>query len=111
MIRSAFLLLLAVTTSPVLAHTLGVDKASLVELSDGSYHLISHVPPRYQPMITTPELPERCTLEGSPRGARGTYEVRFDPALVSPMAYPGTDHAASPRRATCPRRSRWPRCR
>lgn len=27
--------------------------------------------------ITTPELPERCMFEGSPRGSRGVYEVRF----------------------------------
>ena len=85
MIRFALLLLLTLATSPISAHTLGVDKASLVELADGSYHLISHVPPRYQPMITTPELPERCALEGSPRGARGAYEVRFVFVCESPL--------------------------
>lgn len=59
------------------AHTLGVDKAELTELKDGSYHLVSRVPPRFQPLITTPELPSGCALEGNPRGARGPYEVRF----------------------------------
>lgn len=83
--RFAILLLFAVIASPVLAHTLGVDKASLVELSDGSYHLISHVPQRYQPMITTPEVPERCALEGSPHGTRGAYEVRFIFKCESPL--------------------------
>ena len=34
------------------AHTLGVDKADLVEMKDGRYHLVSYVPPLYQPLIT-----------------------------------------------------------
>lgn len=82
LIATAFNVLIAL---PALAHTLGVDKASLVELSDGSYHLISHVPPRFQPAITTPELPQRCSLQGSPRGARGAYEVRFVFNCASPL--------------------------
>lgn len=72
-------ILMLLTLAPgAQAHTLGVDRADLVEMKDqGGYHLVSHVPPRYQPLITTPELPEGCALEGSPRGARGPYEVRF----------------------------------
>ncbi|MDJ0957711.1 MAG: HupE/UreJ family protein [Arenicellales bacterium] len=85
MIRFVLWLMLLLVAPPVPAHTLGVDKASLVELTDGSYHLISHVPPRYQSMITTPKLPERCALEGSPRGARGAYEVRFVFMCESPL--------------------------
>jgi hypothetical protein len=77
--KKALLLLGLILLFPVaaLAHTLGVDKAELTELRDGSYHLVSRVPPRFQPLITTPELPAGCDLEGSPRGARGPYEVRF----------------------------------
>lgn len=67
------------------AHTLGVDKADLVEMKDGSYHLVSHVPPLYQPLITAPELPPRCAQEGNPRGARGVYEVRFVFTCESPL--------------------------
>ena len=76
--RVAIISLLLLTLMPDAgAHTLGVDKADLSELNDGSYHLVSHVPPVYQSLITTPRLPDRCTLEGNPRGARGAYEVRF----------------------------------
>jgi len=59
------------------AHTLGVDKADLAEMKDGSYHLVSRVPPRYQPLIAAPQLPSRCEMQGNPRGSRGAYEVRF----------------------------------
>ena len=78
-------LLLAAFAPAAHAHTLGVDKADLVEMKDGSYHLISHVPPRYQPLITAPELPARCAQEGNPRGARGDYEVRFVFTCESPL--------------------------
>lgn len=75
---SLLLSLLVLTFSgQTAAHTLGIDKADLRELPDGSYHLVSHVPPRYQSAITAPRLPKRCELQGSPRGARGPYEVRF----------------------------------
>ena len=67
------------------AHTLGVDKADLTEMSDGSYHLVSRVPQRLAYMITTPLLPERCAFEGSPRGAMGVYEVRFMFTCESPL--------------------------
>lgn len=76
------MLLLPVTAQ---AHTLGVDKAELTELKDGSYHLVSRVPPRYQSLITTPELPSGCALEGNPRGARGPYEVRFVVRCEEPL--------------------------
>ena len=59
------------------AHTLGVDPADLTEMVDGSYQLVSRVPPRLQTAIRTPVLPERCEFQGNPRGARGVYEVRF----------------------------------
>ena len=82
--RLLLFLLLALSTSAQ-AHTLGVDKATLTENKDGSYHLVSQVPPRFQPLITTPELPGGCVLEGSPRGARG--------ASASPAARPADDPA------------------
>ena len=59
------------------AHTLGIDKAELVELGDGNYRLSSFVPPALANYISTPELPGHCTYTGSPRGERGIYEVRF----------------------------------
>ena len=84
--RVIVLLLLFVAFTPAAqAHTLGVDKADLVEMKDGSYHLVSHVPPRYQPLITAPELPARCAQQGDPRGARGDYEVRFIFTCESPL--------------------------
>jgi hypothetical protein len=77
MIR-AVLLLVVLLAPNIQAHTLGVDKADLTEMKDGGgYHLVSRVPPRFQYLITTPELPAGCVFEGSPRGARGPYEVRF----------------------------------
>ncbi len=62
----------------VQAHTLGVDKGSLIEKPDGLYHLVSIVPTNLAPAITTPELPANCQFEGEPRGRRGQYEVRFE---------------------------------
>lgn len=86
MIRSMLIVLLLAAFAPAAqAHTLGVDKADLVEMKDGSYHLVSHVPPRYQPLITPAELPARCAQEGNPRGARGDYEVRFIFTCKSPL--------------------------
>ncbi len=78
MIRVILILLAMLMAQTAHAHTLGVDKADLIEMKDdGGYHLVSRVPPRFQAMISTPELPQGCSLEGSPRGARGPYEVRF----------------------------------
>ena len=78
--------LMLLSPVPAQAHTLGVDKGELTELKDGSYHLVSRVPPRFQPLITTPELPPGCALEGNPRGARGPYEVRFVFRCEEPLA-------------------------
>ena len=66
-------------------HTLGVDPADLTEMVDGTYHLVSRVPPRLQGAIRTPELPARCAFEGNPRGARGGYDVRFVFSCESPL--------------------------
>lgn len=79
------LLLVGVVAPAAQAHTLGIDKADLIEMIDGSYHLVSHVPPLYQPLITAPELPTRCAQQGNPRGARGAYEVRFIFTCESPL--------------------------
>jgi hydrogenase/urease accessory protein HupE len=62
----------------VQAHALGVDKGSLIEKSDGLYHLVSYVPESLAPAITAPRLPGHCQLQGEPRGLRGNYEVRFE---------------------------------
>jgi hypothetical protein len=75
--RRAFIFALLSACSAASAHTLGVDPAELVEMADGSYHLVSKVPPRLQAAIATPVLPERCSFEGNPRGTKGAYEVRF----------------------------------
>ena len=84
--RPLILFLLAWLAAPgALAHTLGVDKADLIERPDGSYHLVSRVPPKFQPLITTVELPARCQIQGSPRGERGTYEVRYVFTCASPL--------------------------
>jgi len=81
----ALLLMFGATATTTQAHTLGVDKAELMEMKDGSYHLVSRVPPLYQPLITAPELPTRCTQKCNPRGARGQYEVRFIFTCESPL--------------------------
>ena len=85
MIRVLLVLLLSVISPMTMAHTLGIDKADLTEMQDGSYHLVSRVPPLYQPLITAPQLPSRCTLKGNPRGTRGVYEVRFIFTCKSPL--------------------------
>ena len=80
MIRAAhlcLLLLVLLPASSVHAHTLGVDKADLSEKADGRYELVSRVPPTLAHLITSPELPEACDFVGTPRGERGSYEVRF----------------------------------
>lgn len=64
-------------SAPASAHTLGVDKAELTETAPGTYELVSKVPQRLAGLITTPVLPDRCAFEGSPRGERGIYHVRF----------------------------------
>ncbi len=64
-------------SSPAAAHTLGVDKAELIEKTPGTYDLISRVPERLAGFITTPVLPPHCQLLGNPRGERGDYQVRF----------------------------------
>lgn len=78
-------LLLLSLPSAAEAHSLGVDKAQLIDLGENRYSLSSILPTRLQPAIVTPELPERCTLEGSPRGERGVYEVRFTFACETPL--------------------------
>lgn len=77
---------LVAVSPPARAHALGIDKADLIEMKDGRYHLVSHVPPRYQPLIIPPELPERCAPRGNPRGARGSYEVRFEFICKTPLS-------------------------
>ena len=86
MIRSTLIgLLLTLPPGIGFTHTLGVDPADLSELRHGSYHLVSRVPQTLQLNITTPILPERCTFDGSPRGTRGVYEVRFVFTCETPL--------------------------
>ena len=78
--RTIFILLLIFSSgfSSLSAHTLGIDKAQLTEMPNGSYHLASIVPTRLAHLITPPKLPDHCSFVGNPRGVRGDYEVRFD---------------------------------
>jgi hypothetical protein len=80
------LLFVVASLSGARAHTLGIDKADLIEMADGSYHLISRVPNSIAPSITPPQLPARCVFEGNPIGARGAYEVRFVFTCPTPLA-------------------------
>ncbi|WP_240336656.1 HupE/UreJ family protein [Tropicibacter sp. Alg240-R139] len=59
------------------AHSLGVDRADLVETTPGTYRLTSKVPRRISSAILTPDLPDRCTIIGNPNGERGGYAVVF----------------------------------
>jgi len=78
--------LASASNAPVaLAHELGVDPAELVQRPDGSYRLTSKVPQSLAHFITAPELPEQCTLDGSPRGERGPYEVRYTFTCKAPL--------------------------
>jgi len=71
--------------TPPAAHTLGVDKADLIEREPGTYELVSKVPQRLSSLITTPIVPERCSFLGNPRGERGAYQVRFLFDCTSPL--------------------------
>jgi hypothetical protein len=75
----------AINAPAALAHALGVDPAELVELPGGNYRLTSKVPQSLAHLITAPELPEHCTLDGSPRGERGPYEVRYTFTCKAPL--------------------------
>ncbi len=67
------------------AHTLGIDRAELIETVPGTYRLISRVPRRLAPAIRTPELPNKCTMSGSPHGERGSYSVTFEFVCETPL--------------------------
>lgn len=79
------LLIYMICVPTAFAHTLGVDKADLIEMRDGSYQLVSRVPPRLQALITPPSLPRQCEPKGNPRGSRGDYEVRFSFNCDTPL--------------------------
>ena len=81
----SLLFVLFTDISCVHAHTLGVDKADLTEMADGSYHIVSHVPQNLAYLITTPVLPERCFFNGNPRGVLGFYEVRLIFTCKTPL--------------------------
>lgn len=71
--------------SPALAHSLGIDQAELNERSSSSYELLAKVPQALAYLISTPQLPERCTYSGNPRGNRGPSEVRFTFTCDKPL--------------------------
>ncbi|SPJ28253.1 HupE/UreJ family protein [Falsiruegeria mediterranea] len=83
----AFVLNVLLPTPPSVAHSLGVDRAELIETRPGEYRLTAKVPRRIAPAIVTPALPEHCALTGSPNGERGGYAVVFTfqcaPALTA----------------------------
>ena len=78
-------LVVAVWATPVLAHSLGVDQAELIERPDGSYLLVAKVPRALGHLITAPRLPDRCALTGSPRGQQGLAEKRFEFTCETPL--------------------------
>lgn len=84
---SAITLNFLLLSAPLWAHTLGVDRADLIETRPGEYRLTAKVPRRIAPAIVTPVLPEHCALTGSPNGERGGYAVVFTfecaPALTA----------------------------
>lgn len=84
---SAILFSFCLLSTSSWAHTLGVDRAELIETRPGEYRLTAKVPRRIAPAIVTPVLPERCHPTGSPNGERGGYAVVFTfqcaPALTA----------------------------
>lgn len=84
-ILSSILLLLFLVPHASEAHTLGIDRAELIETGPGAYRLISKVPRRIAPAIRTPELPERCAFDGNPSGERGVYSVSFAFKCTQPL--------------------------
>ncbi len=85
MIRALTLLVCLLLPVTSQAHTLGIDKGTLTEKADGSYHLVSIVPPQFQGFVTTIHLPERCELTNDRRGDRGSYEVRWIFSCAEPL--------------------------
>ncbi len=67
------------------AHTLGLDRAELIETASGEYRLVSKVPSRLSAAILSPDLPEQCEFGGSPNGERGSYSVTFTFTCATPM--------------------------
>lgn len=84
-ILSSILLLLFLVPQASEAHTLGIDRAELIETGPGAYRLTSKVPRRIAPAIRTPELPERCAFDGNPSGERGVYSVSFAFKCAEPL--------------------------
>ena len=78
-------LLLGLTLNQAQAHTLGIDKADLTEMSDASYQLVSRVPRKLSHFITTPILPAGCAFSSNPRGETGVYQVRFTFTCHEPL--------------------------
>ena len=81
----SILLLLLVVPRAAEAHSLGIDRAELIETGPDAYRLTSKVPRRIAPAIRTPELPGRCTFDGNPSGERGVYSVSFAFSCAEPL--------------------------
>ncbi len=84
LIRLAILLFPFVSAT-AFAHSLGIDQAELKERPKGTYVLFAKVPRALAHLITAPELPEGCALNGNPRGQRGPAEVRFKFTCDEPL--------------------------
>lgn len=78
-------ILLAVSAEGTHAHSLGVDRAELVEAIPGEYRLTSKVPRRISAAILSPVLPTQCSFVGNPNGERGSYSVTFEFSCSEPM--------------------------
>ncbi|WP_199913458.1 HupE/UreJ family protein [Ruegeria sp. Alg231-54] len=76
------------------AHTLGVDRADLIEMGPGQYRLVSKVPRRISPAIVSPILPDKCEFIGNPNGERGSYAVTFNFSCTTSLT--ATDQVSLP---------------
>jgi hypothetical protein len=85
-LRTLFVALAILAITPVVeAHSLGVDRANLIERPGHEYLLISKVPPSLALDIVTPRIPDNCAFDENPMGLRGEYTVTFQFSCASSL--------------------------
>ena len=73
----ALLVAIAGLSAPASAHDIGVARAELRERDGNRYELSVWTGPGAAHLFQSPELPDTCRYDGSPRGAQGSDRLRF----------------------------------
>lgn len=73
--------------SPVVAHEIGVSQAELIEQEGWRYELRVETPANSAYLFGPPQLPEKCALDGNPRGLQAglwrSYSFACEQSLVA----------------------------